>query len=81
MDSHQVAEAAKVVGWVAQHASAAEDQFPQREQMATLLRIAQSYLLEYAIHVSGGRTPIEAVNATALADLGLGEDDLQPRWR
>lgn len=81
MDTHQVAEAAKVVGWVAQQASAPEDQFPQREQMATLLRLAQSYLLEYAIHVAGGNTPLEAVNATALGDLNLRLEDFEPRWR
>lgn len=80
MDVQQVTEAAKVIGWVAEQANAPEDQFPEREQMAILLRLAQSYLLECAIHLSDGRTPAEAVNATALGDLGLRQDDIRPRW-
>lgn len=79
MNAHEIAEAAKVVGWVAEQASSPENQFDQREQMGMLLMLAQSYLLEFAIHVAEGKTPAEAASATAAGDLNLRHADFDIR--
>lgn len=73
MDLNRITDAAEAIGWLSEQAGTPGELASERLQMATLLTIARSYLVEYSVHVVRGMEPYDALVATARGDLKLSE--------
>lgn len=69
MNIEQLIAASEAIAWLAQQANTPGEESEKRVVMALHLGVSQSYLLEYAAHVSRGAEPYDALLATARGEL------------
>ena len=72
MELEKINEACEVVSWLADQANNAPREHTKKHtEMACALVMAHSYLVEYAVHLSEGKTAAKALTATALGELEI----------
>lgn len=72
MNQERIAEAAEVIGWLAEQA-ANSTHSTDRVTMALHLQLARVYLVEYLSHLQGDSDPLDALDATARGELALAD--------
>jgi hypothetical protein len=66
MDIQRIADAVEAIGWLAGQASQLGEERSSAVQMTLTLALAQSYMAEYAVNVSRGKEPYDALVLAAV---------------